>query len=108
MSAISTNDFIKKYSHVNFLKLANRESCPRIRQRLLGIYNLMKGQNRIEAAKGVGRNSEWLRMWVLRYDKGGYKNLYDRPRSGQPKLLTDDQEKQLIVDILKLQDLFLR
>lgn len=104
MSVISTSDFIVKYSHVNFQKLAKTESCPRVRERLLGIYNLMIGKNRIEAAKAVGRNPEWLRMWVLRYDDGGYENLFDKSKTGQPKLLTDKQEEELVASILKLQD----
>lgn len=104
MSSISTSDFIQKYSHVDFQKMARTESCPRIRERLLGIHNLMLGKNRIEAAQSVGRNPEWLRMWVLRYDKGGYDNLSDMPKSGQPKYLSDIQEKELVENILTIQD----
>ena len=104
MSVLSTEDFIKKYSHVNFQKMARTESCPRVRERLLGICNLMIGKNRIEAAKAVGRNPEWLRSWVLRYDNGGYENLFDKPKPGQPKYLNDDQEKKLVKDILLLQE----
>lgn len=104
MASILTEDFIKKYSHVNFLKMANNESCPRVRQRLLGINNLIEGKNRIEAARGVGRNPEWLRMWVLRYDEGGYENLADKPRPGQKRFLTKKQENKLVELILKAQD----
>jgi len=93
MSKISTADFVLKYKHVNFQKMARRESSPRVRERLLGLHNLMLGKNRIEAAKSVGRNPEWLRSWVLRYDEAGLKGLLDKPRSGQPKYLSDDQEK---------------
>ena len=104
MSVISTENFITKYRHVNFKKMAQRESCPRVRERLLGIHNLMCGKNRIEAAKAVGRNPEWLRMWVLRYDAGGYEKLIDLPRPGQKKYLTNEQEDELVVLILNLQD----
>ncbi len=104
MSVISTEDFITKYSHIDFQKMAQTESCARVRERLLGILNLMIGKNRIEAAKAVSRNPEWLRSWVLRYDSGGYENLFDKPKSGQPKFLTDDQEQKLVKSILLLQD----
>lgn len=104
MEAISTTDFIKKYSHVNFQKMARTESCPRVRERLLGIHNLMLGKNRIEAAQSVGRNPEWLRMWVLRYEDSGLEGLSDKAKSGQPKFLTDKQESELIADIIKMQD----
>ena len=58
---ISTQEFIQKYKHVNFQKMARTESCPRVRERLLGIHNLMLGKNRIEVrlnepfSKGRGR-----------------------------------------------------
>ena len=104
MNKISTADFIIKYKHVNFQKMARTESSPRVRERLLGLHNLMLGKNRIEAAKSVGRNPEWLRSWVLRYDEGGLKGLLDKPRSGQPKYLSDDQEQELVAAILQMQD----
>jgi transposase len=87
MSVISTEEFKNKYQHINFHKMSNKESCSRVRQRLLGLFNLMEGKNRIEAAKAVGRNPEWLRFWLLRYDEGGYENLFDQPRPGQKKYL---------------------
>lgn len=104
MSVISTKDFIIKYKQVDFQKMARSESCPRIRERLLGFYNLMIGKNRIEAAKAVGRNPEWLRSWVLRYDEGGYENLFDKAKPGQPKHLTKEQEEELVQDIIQMQD----
>jgi transposase len=104
MSVISTENFILKYKHIDFKKMARNESCPRIRERLLGFYNLMIGKNRIEAAKAVGRNPEWLRMWVLRYDEGGYQNISDNPKPGQPKYLTKEQEEELVRDLIVLQD----
>lgn len=104
MSPISTEDFIKKYKHVDFKKMARSESCSRVRERMLGLYNLFTGKNRIEAAAAVGRNPEWLRSWVLRYDEGGYENLFDKPKSGGPKFLTEDQEQELVLEIMRLQD----
>lgn len=104
MPSISTEDFVIKYKHVNFQKMARVESCPRVRERLLGIHNLMLGKNRIEAARSVGRNPEWLRSWVLRYEESGPEGLADRAKSGQPKFLTDEQESKLVKDIIKLQD----
>lgn len=101
---ISTADFIKKYKHVDFKKIARIESSPSVRERLLGIHNLFLGQNRIEAAAAVGRNPEWLRMWVLRYDEGGYEKLFDKKKSGHPKYLSEDQEQELVFEIMKLQD----
>jgi transposase len=104
MTVISTSDFIKKYKHVNFQKMARSESCPRVRERLLGIHNLMIGKNRIQAANAVGRNPEWLRDWVLRYEDGGYENLFDNPRPGQKSYLSKKEELELSILILQAQD----
>lgn len=104
MSVISTEHFTIKYKHLDFQKMARNESCPRVRERLLGFYNLIIGKNRIEAAKSVGRNPEWLRMWVLRYDEGGYENLFDKAKPGQPKHLTKEQEDELVISIISMQD----
>ena len=40
----------------------------------------------------------------MRYDESGYEGLYDKPKPGQPKFLSDEQEDQLIQDILTMQD----
>jgi len=103
-NVISTQEFISKYPHIDFQKMARTESCPRVRERLLGIHNLMLGKNRIDAAKSVGRNPEWLRMWVLRYDDSGIEGLSDKARAGQPKFLTNEQEDKLVQDIINMQD----
>ena len=89
---------------MDFLSMAKKDTSKRVSERLLALYHLIRTKSRKDAAEIVGRNSEWMRMWVLRYHNGGYQNLIDKPRSGQPKLLTDEQEQQLVVDILKLQD----
>jgi len=105
MDAISTENFIKKYTSVNFLSMAQSESSPRVRERLLGIHQLFQGKNRIESAAAVGRNPEWLRSWVLRYHNKGYEGLFDKSRSGQPSYLTYEQELELQTDILEIQEL---
>ena len=104
MSVISTSDFILKYKHIDFQKMARTESCPRVRERLLGLHNLFLGKNRIEAARSVGRNPEWLRSWVLRYDDSGLEGLKDKPKSGRPKFLTNEQEDDLLKSIIRIQD----
>jgi len=104
MSAISTEDFKVKYDHIDFKRMAQNETNPRVRERLLGIYNLYCGKNRIEAAASVGRNPEWLRTWVLRYDDAGYEGLFDKLRPGSPRYLTKEQEEELVGEILRMQD----
>jgi len=104
VKTILTEDFIKKYKHVDFLLMSKKASCKRVSERLLSLHHLIRLESRKEAASIVGRHSEWLRMWILRYYNGGLENLYDRPKTGQPKYLTDEQEEQLVIDIMAIQD----
>lgn len=104
MALISTQDFIIKYSHVNFLLLAKKEKSKRVHERLLAIHHLCHGKNRIEAAAIVGRSDEWLRKWVLRYNDNGYEGLISKKQPGGKTFLTPKQEEHLVEDILKLQD----
>lgn len=104
MSAISTEDFIKKHSHVNFKEMVKKESNPIIRERLLAFSHLIEVKVRKKAAAMVGRNPEWIRTWLLRYDKDGYQGLFNKVQPGAKSKLTKEQEEQLVVDILGLQD----
>ncbi len=104
MEIIATDKFILKYSHIDFLKMAKRESSKRIHERLLALHHLCNGKNRHEAAAIVGRCDEWLRAWVLKYHNGGYQNLISKKPPGRSNYLTSEQESELVVDILRLQD----
>lgn len=104
MSTISTQEFINKYKHQNMKKMAQRQSSPRVRERLLGFFHLFEGRNLTEAAKCLGRKDDWLRYWILRYDEGGLKNLYDKPRTGQPSFLSQKQLIEVKEDISNLHE----
>jgi transposase len=104
MDIISTQEFISKYKHVNFLKMAKQESSKRVHERLLAIHHLCNEKNRHEAAGIMGRSDEWLRKWVLRYHNGGYDGLTSFKAPGRTTYLNSKQEKELVVEILKIQD----
>lgn len=104
MVSISTEDFIQKYKHQNMKKMAQRQSDSRVRERLLGFFHLFEGKNLHEAAECLGRTSNWLRNWILRYDEGGLENLNDKPRLGQPSFLSQEQLVVAKEDISKLHE----
>lgn len=101
---ISTAKFILKYSHVDFLQMARKETSKRVHERLLALHHLCSGKTRHQAAAIVGRSDEWLRTWVLKYHNGGYKNLINKKPPGRVTYLNNEQEKELVSDVLKLQD----
>lgn len=104
MEIISTENFILKYKHVNFLKLAKSESSKRVHERLLAIHHLCNGKNRHEAAAIVGRSDEWLRSWTLKYHNGGYENLIGKKPPGNKGYLTNEEEKDLVKLIIEAQE----
>lgn len=104
MDIISTEEFILKYKHVNFIKMAKKEPSKRVHERLLGLHHLCNGKNRHEAAAVIGRSDEWLRKWILRYHNGGYDSLIAKKSPGQKTYLTPEEEDELISEILKVQD----
>lgn len=104
MKIISTEEFISKYKHVDFLKMAKKETSKRVHERLLAIHHLCNGKNRHESAAIVGRSDEWLRVWTLRYHNGGYQNIISKKPPGRANYLTQEQESELVSDILQLQD----
>lgn len=101
---ISTEQFISKYSHINFLKMAKKESNKRVHERLLAIHHLCNGKTRHEAAAIVGRSDEWLRAWTLKYHSGGYNNLINKKPPGRITYLTKEQEQKLVQEIIEMQD----
>jgi transposase len=60
-------------------------------RRLLALAALLEGASRQEAARMAAMDRQTLRDWVYRYNAEGVEGLVDRPRSGRPSLLAQDQ-----------------
>jgi transposase len=64
-------------------------------RRLLALALVMEGASRTQAARTAGMDRQTLRDWVIRYNKEGVDGLRDRPRSGRPAQLNDEQLAEL-------------
>ena len=60
-------------------------------RRLLAIALVMDGQSRTDAATAAGMDRQSLRDWVHRFNAQGPAGLVDKPRSGRPPRLSEDQ-----------------
>lgn len=60
-------------------------------RRLLAIALVMEGRSRTEAAAAAGMDRQSLRDWVHRFNADGPTGLLDKPRSGRPPRLSEDQ-----------------
>lgn len=64
-------------------------------RRLLAIALVLEGASRTEAAEAAGMDRQTLRDWVHRYNEEGIGGLLDRPRSGRPSRLSEQQKAEL-------------
>lgn len=64
-------------------------------RRLLAIALVMDGQSRTDAATAAGMDRPSLRDWVHRFNAEGPAGLVDKPRSGRPARLSDEQLQNL-------------
>jgi len=81
-------------------RLARLEKSGRVASRLLAIANVVSGMSRGMAAQMAGMERQTLRDWVHRFNAEGIEGLRDRPRSGRPWEIDDEDRKKLreIVD----------
>ena len=64
-------------------------------RRLLALALVMEGSTRTVAARSAGMDRQTLRDWVIRYNDEGVEGLRDRPRSGRPGQLSQEQLAEL-------------
>ena len=76
-------------------RLARKRRDNRQIRRLLALAAVYDGMNRGEAARIGGMDRQTLRDWVHRFNEGGPDGLADREGAGRPRLLSDEQMKEL-------------
>ena len=75
--------------------LARGDAAPRKVKRLLAMANALDGMSFTAAARAAGMERQALGDAVKRYNAEGLDGLDDRPRSGRPRKLDAEQEKDL-------------
>lgn len=65
-----------------------------VRDRIRAVVLAMKGHTAQDIADAVGYARSWVCKWVSRYSDEGWGGFWDRPRSGQPKKLTEEQQEE--------------
>jgi len=76
-------------------RLSKRSSDSRQIRRLLALAAVYDGMSRAEAARVGGMDRQTLRDWVLRFNADGPDGLTNRDGAGRPRLLSDDQMREL-------------
>jgi transposase len=70
-------------------------SDPRQIRRLLALAAVYDGMSRTEAARIGGMDRQTLRDWVHRFNEEGLDGLTNRLGAGRPRLLSDEQMREL-------------
>jgi len=66
-------------------------------RRLLALAAVYDGMNRAQAARIGGMDRQTLRDWVHRFNEDGPDGLSNREGAGRPRLLSDEQMRELSV-----------
>ncbi len=64
------------------------------RDRIHAVILAMKGHTAREIADRLAYATSWVNKWVRRYSDEGWAGFWDRPRSGQPRKLTLEQQEE--------------
>lgn len=59
--------------------------------RVAGVNAVLSGNSSAQAAKWFGVSSRTLNGWVKKVDEQGFESLMDKPRSGSPSKLNEEQ-----------------
>ncbi len=79
----------------NLRVVAKRCSDSRQTRRLLALAAVYDGMSRAAAAKIGGMDRQTLRDWVHRFNEEGMDGLTNRKGAGRPRMLSDEQMKEL-------------
>lgn len=78
------------------VKLAyDKEDTGRIKQRLLIILTAFRTKSSYKIADKVKTSHTKVQRWINRFNKSGFNGLKDKPRSGSPAKLTEQQLQEL-------------
>lgn len=98
-------DVVLHHTASELRRLARNEGDRRAAMRMLGIAESIEGANRKTAAQRADMSDQALCDAIKRYNAQGIEGLHDRPRSGRPGKLSEDQRAQLREIVVKGPDI---
>lgn len=76
--------------------LIRKEKLARLANRFRAILLAIRGRTAKEVAHDLCVSPRSVQEWVRRFNEGGPEALNDRPKPGQPRRLTHDQEIEVV------------
>jgi transposase len=74
------------------LRLSRLKEHSSFSDRIRAVAHYLGKKPAREIANKLDRSVAWVFKWLNRYNEDGFEGLKDRPRSGQPKKLTPEEE----------------
>ncbi len=68
--------------------MIKKEQDPKIKERLQAVFWRLKNEKYTEICKRLNRDNNTVSNWIKRWNKEGYKGLFDRQKSGRPTTLS--------------------
>lgn len=79
--------------------LIKREKDARIKERLQAVLWRLGNEDYTEIAKRLKRDIDTIREWIKKWNKAGYEGLFDKPKSGRPRILTKEETQEIIDEV---------
>ena len=76
----------------DLLRLSRLKENSPFSDRIRAVAQYLGKNSAAEIADKLDRSVAWVFKWLNRYSEEGFEGLKDRPRSGQPRKLTSEQE----------------
>ena len=84
------------------LRLSRLKEHSSFSDRIRAVAHYLGKKPASEIATKLDRSVAWVFKWLNRYNEEGFEGLKDRPRSGQPKKLTPEQEADFRNRVLRV------
>ncbi|MFS1886050.1 IS630 family transposase [Vibrio sp. 10N.261.54.E10] len=88
-------------NNTDFKKLASQQKTIQMKMRLLALAHFKDGLSRTQIAKSLKVSRTSVNKWIRIFFEEGLEGLQEKPRTGRPAYLTDEQRAQLSAFIKK-------
>jgi len=97
---------LKHYTSAQIKALLDEDNKHKIGIRLYAVYQVSKGKSSRSLEELYNTSFKQICNWAVRFDKEGIKGLRDKPRSGRPSRLSEEQRQDLQSVLLRCPEEF--
>jgi putative transposase len=80
-------------------QMIKEEKNARVKDRIRAVYWKFKKVSNAEIARRLNCVPLTITQWIKNWNKEGYEGLLDKPKSGRPSTLTNDEKNEIIAEL---------